>query len=132
MQMSYAFNSFHHVLLCHTAGCNLASKNSLTKILLPDNTPATLSVPETMLSNNVNRRINTRCAAASSIPHPSACHLHTSTRPRIILGTILGSLPDCALVFIKSLTFIDLQLISDDVLGIIALHLGNAFIVGIN
>ena len=54
------------------------------------------------------------------------------TRPHTIRGTILGSLAGCARALIESPTFIDLALIPRAVLGMIALLLGNAFIVGIN
>lgn len=54
------------------------------------------------------------------------------TRPHTIRGTILGSFAGCARALLESAAVIDWALLPTAVLGMLALLLGNAFIVGIN
>lgn len=54
------------------------------------------------------------------------------TRPHTIRGTILGSFAGCARALLETAHAIDWALLPTAVLGMVALLLGNAFIVGIN
>eukprot|EP00752_Nemacystus_decipiens_P009970 g8892.t1 len=62
--------------------------------------------------------------------YPAA--VYKFTRPHTIRGTILASITGVARALIESPTAISLDLVPKAVLGLVALLLGNAFIVGIN
>lgn len=86
-------------------------------------------------STNPTRR---RCAmlTGATPEKPSRTPLSQAlikfTRPHTIRGTILGSLAGCARALIESSKAVDWSLLPRAGLGMVALLLGNAFIVGIN
>lgn len=58
--------------------------------------------------------------------------IYKFTRPHTIRGTILGAFAGCLRALMESSSYIDLGLIPRAMMGLLALLLGNAFIVGIN
>ena len=58
--------------------------------------------------------------------------LYRFTRPHTIRGTMLGSVSGCVRALLEDLSLVNLALLPQAILGMLALLLGNAFIVGIN
>lgn len=82
------------------------------------------------LRSNLTRHRRGFVCCESQTPLPAA--LVKFTRPHTIRGTILASVAGCARAVLQSPSAVDWNLLPRAGLGMLALLLGNAFIVGIN
>lgn len=96
------------------------------------------AIPFISVSERRSHEALTRCSVLTGADQPPppkpglAAAVVKFTRPHTIRGTIIGSLAGCTRALIEASYAIDLALIPRAILGMLALLLGNAFIVGIN
>lgn len=86
-----------------------------------------------MISNTNSTTTPPPTSPPSATTQPSlSASLFKFTRPHTIRGTILASFSGCVRALLESTSYIRWTLLPNAFLGLIALLLGNAFIVGIN
>ncbi|KAI0567819.1 UbiA prenyltransferase [Gracilaria domingensis] len=124
---------------CELTRSSLRGTHSVTHSLNRAYISRRRPVTEAPLKSSHPFWICTRCSAlaeangAGQPPKASIAEaIFKFTRPHTIRGTILAAFAGCARALLESSAYIDWALFPRAIIGLLALLLGNAFIVGIN